>query len=74
LKSYFNKVILNENGPLSKVEQYFWRIEYQARGMPHIHMKLWIKYAHIDGKDSNENVLQFIKKIISCSIPKNNPE
>lgn len=26
-----------------EVEDWFWRIEFQKRGSPHVHMLLWIK-------------------------------
>jgi len=29
-RSFFNQVIKNPNGPLGKVEHFFWRIEYQV--------------------------------------------
>lgn len=31
-KSFLKNIILNKNGPLGEVTQYFWRIEYQGRG------------------------------------------
>ena len=51
-------------GALGLVEHYYWRKEYQARGAPHIHMKLWIKDAPVLGRSTNEEVLEFIAKYI----------
>ena len=31
-RSFFNHIINNENGPLSRITHYFWRREYQLRG------------------------------------------
>ena len=53
-----------EEGVLGVVEHYYWRREYQARGAPHIHMKLWIKDAPVLGRSTNEEVLEFIAKYI----------
>lgn len=30
---------------LGRVGDYFWRIEFQMRGSPHVHMLLWINHA-----------------------------
>jgi hypothetical protein len=73
-KNFFNNVIKNKNGPLGEVEHYFWRLEYQARGMPHIHMKLWVKNAPIINQNTEEEVIAFIDKHITCSIPNDNDE
>ena len=62
------------NGAVGEVEHYFWRYEYQDRGAPHIHMKLWIKHAPILGETSDEEILNYINKYISCSLKTGNLE
>ena len=63
---------MNENGPLGKIDHFFWRREYQARGIPHAHCKLW-SYGHPKPVvDSDEDVIKFIDAHITCKIP--NPE
>uniref|UniRef100_A0A914W3U3 Helitron helicase-like domain-containing protein n=1 Tax=Plectus sambesii TaxID=2011161 RepID=A0A914W3U3_9BILA len=66
-KTLMKHTTLNEDGPFGKVKYYFWRIEYQARGMPH--MKLWVKDAPVVGESSDEEVLKFITKHITCHSP-----
>jgi hypothetical protein len=39
-RAFLNTVILDPQGPVGIVTDYFWRLEYQARGAPHIHMKI----------------------------------
>jgi hypothetical protein len=51
-----------------------WRLEYQARGEPHIHIKIWVEKARIFGVSTNEEVFIFIKKNITCSIPRDHDE
>ena len=68
-QAFLHCVILNELGPLGKVKYFFYRREYQARGAPHIHLKCWTENAPLHGKNSNEEVLNFINKHITCSIP-----
>lgn len=68
-RTFFKIVIKAKNGPLGEVEHYFWRREYQARGTPHIHMKLWLKNCPIYGVDSDEDVLKWITSHITCRMP-----
>lgn len=39
------------------------------RGAPHVHMLLWVKGAPVAGKDSDEDVIDFLKDKISCHDP-----
>lgn len=66
----FDNVICAEGGgPLGVVKDYFWRVEYQSRGMPHIHMALWIEGAPRLGLDDVETVKEFLKDKITCKMP-----
>ena len=60
--------------PLGKIADWFYRVEYQQRGSPHIHMLIWLEHAPVFGVDSDDKVIAFIDKIISCERPSNNPE
>ena len=64
-----NLINAKENGIFGVVEDFFWRIEYQARGAPHVHCVLWIKDAPILGKNSADEVKQFIDKVCICTKP-----
>ena len=69
----FNKLICSKQQPLfGEVQDFFWRIEYQARGAPHVHLVLWIKDAPILGRNSTKEVKQYIQKIVTCSKPSEN--
>lgn len=68
-RQLFYKVIRNENGPFrhNKVIDYYWRVEFQHRGSPHIHMIIWVEGAPTFKISSpNNEVTQFIDKYISC--------
>jgi len=67
--SFLKTVILNPKGPFGKVAHYFYRLEYQARGAPHIHMKIWLNNAPIFGINSNDEIIAFIEKHITCELP-----
>jgi len=69
----FQKLIRSKKTPIfGEVADYFWRIEYQARGAPHVHCLLWIKDAPVIGRDSPETVKEYIDKTVTCRKP--NPQ
>ena len=58
--------------PLGKIEDWFYRVEYQQRCSPHIHMLIWLENAPVFGVDKDDDVASFIDKIITCHLPLNN--
>ncbi|KAG2198191.1 hypothetical protein INT47_000392 [Mucor saturninus] len=60
------------SGPFGnmKLLDYYYRIEFQARGSPHVHMLVWIKDAPIytPEPDNEVDVCKFLDSIISCKI------
>lgn len=73
-RTFFRLVIRDPNGPFGVVEHYWWRREYQQRGIPHIHSKLWTRGAPIYGVDSDEDVLKYITSKVTCRIPDKDKE
>lgn len=62
--------ILSDEKPLGKVVDYFWRIEFQMRGSPHLHSLWWIKDApNLDTPEGIKEAPKFIDKYISTEIP-----
>ena len=69
-KAIFSKLIKSRSTPLfGEVSDHFWRIEYQARGAPHVHLVLWIKDAPVIGMNAPDEVKAYINSIITCSKP-----
>ncbi|KAK0151948.1 ATP-dependent DNA helicase PIF1 [Merluccius polli] len=62
-------LILSPAKPIGEVEDYFYRVEFQARGSPHIHMLVWIKDAPEFEDDPDSVVVKFIDEYISCKMP-----
>ena len=60
--------------PLGKIKDWFYRVEYQQRGSPHIHMLIWLDNAPVFGVDKDEDVVAYIDRIITCSKPESDPE
>lgn len=38
----WEEIIMGEGRPLGNIVDNFWRIEFQERGSPHVHMLLWV--------------------------------
>ncbi len=49
-----------------KVTDYWWRIEFQDRGSPHLHMVVWIK--NHPSFDTPQGI-NMINKVCSCKLP-----
>jgi len=64
--------ICSKDHPIGEVIHYFWRREYQGRGIQHLHLLLWIKNASIIGESSPEEVSKFILQYITCKMPVQN--
>ncbi len=42
---FIQNFLLSEAGALGKIADWFYRVEYQQRGSPHIHMLIWLENA-----------------------------
>ena len=69
-EAIFKKLIKSKENPVfGEVQDSVTRMEYQSRGAGHIHCLLWIKDAPILGKNSVEEVQEYIDKIITSAKP-----
>ena len=74
-QSFIKHILMGHDKTGLKVRNYCYRIEFQGRGMPHIHGVLWLDRESIskylidpDGYEFNaETIPEFIDSIISCS-------
>ena len=74
ISQFLTNFLLNKAKPLGNISDWFYRVEYQQRGSPHIHMLIWLKDAPVFGVDDDALVTDFIDQIITCQWPGNNPE
>lgn len=65
--TFFTEVLGHETHPVSQIKDYFYRIEFQQRGSPHVHMLLWIKDAPNILSHEYHEVAEFINKYVSCN-------
>ena len=52
--------------PIGEVIDFFYRVEFQQRGSPHIHGLFWIKNAAEYGRDCDGDIIKFVDSYISC--------
>ncbi len=62
-------LLLSPAQPIGEVQDYFYRVEFQARGSPHIHLLVWIKDAPEFERESDGDVCDFIDRNITCQLP-----
>lgn len=60
--------------PLGQIVDYKYRIEFQHRGSPHVHMLVWVKDAPTFEKNTKEELKTFIDSKLTCSIPPEDDE
>ena len=65
INQFIQNFLLSMAAPLGKIADWFYRVEYQKRGSPHIRMLIWLENAPTFGKDSDFDVVSFIDKIIT---------
>jgi hypothetical protein len=69
-----HKYIMSKAQPLGEVTEFIEKVEFQARGSPHIHAIYWVKNAPVLGENSDEDVCSFHDKYIQGKLPsKNDP-
>ena len=74
VRTFISNVIMSEASPIGKVQDYFYRTEFQQRGWPHIHMVVWVENAPRFGEAPDEHVIEFIDKYMSCELPPESDE
>ena len=60
IRRFLNDILYSSYHPIGEVIDHFYRVEFQQRGSPHIHMSTWIKGAPQCGKDMNEGIASFV--------------
>ena len=66
--TFLKQFLLSEIAPIGKIKDWFYRVEYQQRGSPHVYMLIWLEDAPVFGVE-DEDVSSFIDKIITCRKP-----
>ena len=64
----FIKIVLK--GPhdcLGHITYYFYKVEFQQRGSPHIHMLMWVKDAPKYNSHSKTEITEFVDSYLKCT-------
>ena len=67
--TFLKQFLLNKMAPVGKIKDWFYRVEDQQQGSPHIHMLIWLENAPVFGVANDEDVTAFIDQIITCHKP-----
>lgn len=74
-QAFIHDVLKDKSHPIGEIADFFYRVEFQQRGSPHIHMLIWIKNApQFTEGQKNEEVASFIDQHATCEKNKTIPE
>ena len=65
----WRKVLLSGMHPIGQILNYDDRREYQGRGVQHVHAPIHVKDSPKLDKESDEDVVSFIDRYITCALP-----
>ncbi|XP_061923815.1 uncharacterized protein LOC133663392 isoform X1 [Entelurus aequoreus] len=66
---FLKEVLMSPSNPVGKILDFFYRIEFQQRGSPHVHALFWIEGAPQFYKNPDLEVAQFIDQYVTCELP-----
>ena len=70
VKQFMKLILLNKNiCPLGHILDYKYRVEFQQRGSPHIHMVVWVRDAPTFEINTVEEVAAFVDQHVTCALP-----
>lgn len=69
VSKFLNEFLLTAAAPIDLVEDFFYRVEYQNRGSPHIHMVVWCKDSPAFGTSPEVDICKYIDRYICCTMP-----
>ena len=72
VQKFVKHILKSPYSSFSILTMSFHHVEFQHHGSPHIHGLLWIKNAPHYDKDSDNQIIQYIDSIISCSSSEKN--
>ena len=67
VQEFLNTVLKSSCEPIGKLLDYFYRVEFQQHGSPHIHMLVWIENAPTLETNSEGEIVQFVDKYLTCN-------
>lgn len=71
---FIKDVLKHSSQPIGEIADFFYRVEFQQRGSPHIHMLVWVKGAPVHGVDNDTTIAAFVDKYVTCKNDTTIPE
>ena len=68
-QKFIHGVLMSDAHPVGHIVDYFYRVEFQQRGSPHLHCLFWVKDAPKIGHNTEKEICSFIDTYVSCNIP-----
>ena len=76
VKSFFKNILLGRGKGKVPISHYSYRVEFQARGLPHIHGVAWIEKEFLSSRgikgnlmDNEKAAIALADELISCRLP-----
>ena len=68
VQTFINVILKGPHNPHGEIQEFFYRVEFQHRGSPHIHMPMWVKKApeYDNEQNSDKEVTEFVDSHVSC--------
>ena len=67
VSQFIETVLKSPHSPLGILQDFFYRVEFQQRGSPHIHMLAWMQGAPKYGENEDTEVLEYVDRVATCS-------
>ena len=64
---FIETVLKSPHSPMGILQDFFYRVEFQQRGSPHIHMLAWIQGSPKYGENDDTEVLEYIDRVATCN-------
>ncbi|XP_078795053.1 uncharacterized protein LOC144988493 [Oryzias latipes] len=68
---FLKEVLMSPACPIGKIKDFFYRVEFQQRGSPHLHCLFWIEDAPVIDRNTDAEVIAFIDRYVTCELPSN---
>ena len=68
VSQFIDTILKSPQSPLGVFKDFFYRVEFQQRGSPHIHMLAWIQGAPRYGENNDAEVIEYVDRVASCSV------
>ena len=74
VETFFKEIILHKKSPLGSVENYAIKVEFQFRGLLHVHCFIWVKNAPLLTRETKHEYVNFINSIVRVDLPDKDSE